>query len=125
MVQERSFKPSFIFKYAPNCCEVPSLHPVASEPPLFDLDIDSSDDDILIQVFLPLLFQVSVPKLVPHLTFDLSSSYLFDIHQFINWKIVTGVIFVISSFNPTTSLVLHSVLVSRYFKLIIKHCSQF
>ena len=41
---------------------IPSLIPFASAPPLFNSNIDSSDDDILIQVFLPLLFQVSVPQ---------------------------------------------------------------
>ena len=101
MVHERFLKPSFLFKYTSKCCEVPNLITIASAHPLFDSNIHSSDDDILIQVFLPLLFQVLVPKLVPHLTSNFSSRYSFNIHQFIDWIIMTGVIFVISSFNPT------------------------
>ena len=125
MVQERFLKPSFFFKYTSKCCEVPSLIPIASAPPLFNSNIDSSDDNTLIQVFLPLLFQVSVPKLVPHLPSNFNSRYSFDIPQFFSWIIMNGFIFVISSFDQPTSLVLHSILVSRYPKFTIKYCSQF
>ena len=125
MVQERFLKPSFFFKYTSKCYEVQSIIPIASAPPLFDSNIDSSDDNTLIQVFLPLLFQVSVPKLVPHLPSNFNSRYSFDIPQFFSWIIMNGFIFVISSFDQTTSLVLHSILVSLYPKFTIKYCSQF
>ena len=104
MVQECFLKPSFFFKYTSKCCRVPSLIPIASAPPLFNSNIDSSDDNTLIQVFLPLLFQVSVPKLVPHLPSNFNSRYSFDIPQFFSWIIMNGLFSLIVFSAPSKTL---------------------